>query len=309
MRRPLRRTTLTARRTGSGVPHGKNKYEYTPFKLSEFKDVWTRLQQFTTGTDGWATAFAENHDQARSVSKFGDDSPAWRVLSAKLLATMLSTLTGTLFLYQGQEIGMINMPKSAPLTDYIDIESSNWIKLIKERRGTDDDAQLADVHQAVQILARDHARTPMQWDADTNAGFSPAGAAAQPWMPVNESYKHINVAAQENDPDSVLSYWKAVIRLRKEHVDVFGHGDFTLHDHDNEAKFVYTKTAPGGAGDKALVALNFTSDGQEFQMPAGFEGEVECVACNYGAGGKMEAPAVGDKLRPWEARVYLVKKQ
>jgi len=292
---------------GGGTPHGKPKYEYTPFTLSELKDVWRRLQQFTTGTEGWSTAFMENHDQGRSVTKYGDDSPQWRALSAKVLATMLATSTGTLFLYQGQEIGMINVPKSWPLEEYIDIEATNWKSLVKQQRKTDDDADLMDVHKALQILARDNARTPMQWDATVNAGFSPRGAK-KPWMRVNDSYEEINVAAQEHDPQSVLSFWKAMIRVRKRHLDVFAHGSFDLHDASNDATFVYTKTAQDASRLGALVALNFTSAEQELGTPAGLDGTLECIACNYGAKGRMETPAVGDRLRAWEARVYLIKR-
>lgn len=241
------------------------------------------------------------------MSKYGDDSPQWRTLSAKVLATMLATFTGTLFLYQGQEIGMINVPKSWPLKEFIDIEATNWKNLVKEQRKTDKDADLEDVRKALQILARDNARTPMQWDETANAGFSPQGAK-EPWMRINDSYREINVAAQEHDPESVLFYWKAMIRMRKQYLDVFAHGKFDLHDASNDATFVYTKTAQDESRLGALVALNFTSAEQLLGTPAGLEGTFECIACNYGVKGRMETPAVGDGLRAWEARVYLIKR-
>jgi oligo-1,6-glucosidase len=269
-----------------------NKYEHEGYKLSELKAIIAKWQSFTNGTDAWATAFCENHDQGRSVSRYASDAPEYRVKSAKMLALMMAAMTGTLFIYQGQEIGMINAPKDWPIEDYKDIESLNYYNWVKERTGGNL-ADLARVMAGIQILGRDHARLPMQWENTPHAGFS---KSAKPWMRVHDLYPEINVADQARDPTSVLSFWKGMLKLRKEYRDVFIYGDFAAVDMDNEDTFVFTKE---GGGKKVVVACNFTGGEQKWNLPPG-EAVEKLVVGSQGEG------EVGI-LRPWEGRIYALQ--
>lgn len=269
------------------------KLEHSPHDLSDMKKVVTKWQQFIAGTDGWTTAFCENHDQGRSVSRYASDHPEFREAAAKMLATMLATLTGTLFIYQDQEIGMINAPEHWGIEEYKDIDSQNFYKLMQNRYGNDEE-KMAKAMKGLQVLARDHARLPMQWDDRSHAGFTDDDV--EPWMRAHDDYPHINVKQQENDAKSVLSYWKQMLKLRKEHRDVFIHGSFVAYDVENEQKFVYSKRF---AEEVAVVVLNFTAKEQSFKLPAAFEGNVQLVQASIGAG-------EGERLVAYEARVYFV---
>lgn len=139
------------------------KYQTEPFAyvLQDLKEAVARTQSLLCGTDAWTTAFIENHDQARSISRFGDDSPQWRERSGKMLSLLFAALSGTLFIYQGQEIGMINMPVEWPIEEYKDVDSSNYYSMVAQR-SNNDPQELAKAKASLQHLARDHARTPMQ---------------------------------------------------------------------------------------------------------------------------------------------------
>jgi len=274
---------------GIGKVH---KYDFEGYKLSELKAVVNKWQSFIDGTDGWTTAFCENHDQGRSVSRYGSDAPEHRENSAKMLAIMMATLTGTLFIYQGQEIGMINTPKDWPISDYQDIESLGYYNMIAARTNNDPKA-LAKAKSSIQICGRDNARTPMHWDASPNAGFTSPDAT--PWMKIHDLYREINVAAQQGKADSVLSFWKTMLRMRKSYRDLFIHGAFKTFDAENEKTFVYGKEFEG---QEAIVALNFTGERQPLELPA-VEGKVELLISNFGG-------AEEKVLKPWEGRVYIV---
>jgi oligo-1,6-glucosidase len=276
---------------GIGKTH---KYEYEGYKLPELKAVVSKWQTFIAGTDGWTTAFCENHDQGRSVSRFASDAPEWRERSAKMLAMMMCAMTGTLFIYQGQEIGMINAPKEWPIEDYKDIESINYYNSVKERTNNDPKA-MAHVMKGIQILGRDHARLPMQWDDSPYAGFTTKKTGA--WMRTNDSYKTINVAAQAHDPNSVLTFWKQMLKLRREYRDVFVHGEFEGFDMENENTFTFGKR---WGSKRALVVLNFTGEEQRWGKPEGV-GKLEVLVGNLGEEERREGVLGG-----YEGRVYLV---
>lgn len=275
------------------MDHGgpKDKYDHRPFILPELKAAITKWQKFIEGTDGWTTAFLENHDNGRSISRYASDEPQFREASAKMLATMMVTMTGTIFIYQGQEIGMINAPKEWPIEEYKDIEALNYYREARALTlSGEDPSRLPIVTHGLQILGRDHGRMPMQWDSTAHSGFT---TSKTPWMRVHDLYPEINVAKQIPDPKSVLSFWKSMLRLRKEQRDLFVYGTFELLDPENAKTFVYTKT---GGGRRALVVLNFDRDVQGFEM--GAEEEWELVVSNY------EVPLEG-KLAPFEGRVYM----
>jgi oligo-1,6-glucosidase len=276
---------------GIGRTH---KYEYEGYALSELKSVVSKWQQFIEGSDGWTTAFCENHDQGRSVSRFGSDAPEFRERSAKMLALMMCALTGTLFVYQGQEIGMINAPKEWPISDYKDIESINYYNSVAERTDNDSKA-LGHVMKSIQILGRDHARLPMQWDDSPHAGFTMKKEGA--WMRIHDEYRSINVEKQEKDPKSVLSFWKSALKIRKEYRELFIHGAFEAYDMENQQTFVFGKRH---GEDRAVVALNFTGEEQPFKKPD-VGGKFELLVGNVEGVDGTE-----DKLAPWEGRIYLV---
>ena len=277
---------------GSGKTH---KYEYEDYKLSEMKEVVKKWQSFIDGSDGWTTAFCENHDQGRSVSRFASDAPQWRERSAKMLAIMMCAMTGTLFVYQGQEIGMINAPKDWPIEDYKDIESISYYNSVAERTNNDPKA-LGHVMHSIQILGRDHARLPMQWDNSAYAGFT--GRKDGAWMRVNETYREgINVAAQQKNPRSVLNFWKKMLKMRKEYKDLFIHGSFHAFDMENQETFMFGKTF---GRQKAVVVLNFTDEEQTFKLPD-LDGKFQFLVGNVeGVNGTEE------NLQAYEGRIYLV---
>lgn len=233
---------------------------------------------------GWSSQFLQNHDQPRCVSVYGDDG-AYRTQSAKLLGTMLHTLPGTPYVYQGEELGMANTPFT-DISQYNDINAKfDYSELIAAGKTP---------QQALAVLnrySRDHARTPMQWDASENAGFT----SGTPWLMVNPDYVRVNAAAQESDPDSVLNYYRRLIALRKERPAMV-YGEFTEYEAGRGDVYVYTRTL---GDERLLVTLNLTGEPAEVRLPV--EGVPAPLLCNY-----PDAPAA-DKtltLRPWEAVIW-----
>jgi alpha-glucosidase len=215
---------------------------------------------------------------------------------------MLCALTGTLFIYQGQEIGMINVPRAWPIEHYRDIESVNFYKAMAAQT-RNDPAELAYVMRSLQILGRDNARLPMQWDGGEHAGFTDSREG--PWMRVHDLYGEINVERQVREGEgSVLGFWKRMIAFRKENGDLLVHGAFEGFGMASEKTFVFGKRA----GEKrAAVVLNFTGEEQEVELP-GYEGLVFAVGNYDDAAAAEEDQGVGGrvrKLRPWEGRLYL----
>lgn len=272
------------------------KFQTKPFAhvLRDLKEAITRTQGLIHGTDAWTTVFMENHDQARSVSRFGDDSPKWRVRSGKMLALMLAALSGTLFIYQGQELGMINMPPDWDISEYKDVESSNYYDMVAKRSGNDP-AKLAEAKKAIQHFARDHARSPMQWtDSSPNGGFTTE--EAKPWMRVNTSTSEINAAQQVSDKDSVLAFWRKMLVVRKEHNDLLVHGDFWALDMDNKYVFSFVKEYND---KKAFVVCNFSGEERALPQNEKVQGRQELLV------GNVDSPT--DILQPWEGRIYLIQ--
>ncbi|KAJ4207618.1 hypothetical protein NW759_013848 [Fusarium solani] len=296
-------------RLGNGNGFG-SKYIYDPFPLSKLKEFVHRWQSFIEGTDAWTTAFCENHDNGRAVDRFGDVSSAeWWLKSAKTIALWQTTLTGTLFLYQGQEIGMTNMPRSWGIEEYKDIESTNFYAEAVE--SGDEEKVRATMH-GLQIMARDHARIPFQWDSSPNAGFT--DAQVRPWMRVHENYRDINAATQVKDPDSILSFYKHTLQLRKEYQDLFVFGSFKLLDPTDEHTFTYIKESavPINAQEStkriALVVLNMSQEtrlGPDVYAALGSsESQVRLLARTT-TKGTAEIKSGRPALVGWESRVYV----
>ena len=252
------------------------------FSLTAFKEMYSRWDNVFENK-GWGTIYLGNHDQPRMVTRWGNDAPEWGILSSKMLTTFLLTMRATPFYYQGDELGMSNI-KFENIEDYKDIESINMYRQLKNNNG-DIDGFI----EAQKISARDNARTPFQWNDSINAGFSDS----MPWLKINPDYKTVNVAVQENDPNSCLHYFRKLVQLRKEN-PVFIYGRYDLIDKDNPDVYAYTRTS----GEmKILVLLNFTFKTVIVNTVTEFD-KATMLFCNYDY--RLKSPV----LRPYEASIY-----
>ncbi|KAM9928093.1 hypothetical protein OXX59_002069 [Metschnikowia pulcherrima] len=265
----------------------KDRFRYNGYKLTDLKKAVTTMSSFIDGTDAWSTCFFENHDQPRAITRFGNDSPEFRFKSGKMLATLLASLTGTLFIYQGQEIGMTNVPSTWDISEYLDINTINYYRQYKDLHGEEG---LKELLKNINLLARDNARTPVQWDDSENGGFS----TGKPWMRVNDNYKEVNAASQVNDPESLYSFYKKALHVRKEYKDALIYGKLEILDADNEQVFSFYKKYEG---ETAYVVLNFTKETLDFKPVAG---NLELVLSN-------EKDPKDGVLSAYESRVYIVK--
>jgi oligo-1,6-glucosidase len=226
------------------------------------------------------------------VSRFGDDGK-YRVESAKMLATLLFTLQGTPYMYQGQEIGMTNV-RFDNIKDYKDIFSLN---LYKEEIKPDGSNQ-KQIMEAIHKKARDHARTPVQWNGKENAGFT----TGKPWMKVNPNYKEINAESALEDRDSIFYYYKKLIELRKQN-EIFVYGRYIPLLADDENLFCYLRELDN---EKLLVILNFYGKDAVFKLPENIKiGKKELLISNYNITGDEDLKEL--HLEPYEARVYRIK--
>ena len=258
-----------------------SKWKARPWALPELKASIAKWQQGLHGA-GWNSLFWNNHDLPRIVSRWGDDG-AHRADSAKALAVVLHGLQGTPYIYQGEELGMTNAPFGPQ--DWRDLESLNAYRELCQA-GTPQPQALA----AVQRMARDNARTPMQWTAGPNAGFT----TGTPWMRVNPNYTAINAEAALADPGSVFYTYRKLIALRKAN-PVFAAGDFKLLCPGDTQVFAYLRR---GGGQTMLVAANLSGQDAAFALPAAFAAVPPALAT-------QGAPTPGT-LRPWEAAVYIL---
>ncbi len=279
-----------------GIDSGPGgKWNIQPWTLSEFKRIISRWQTQLHGR-GWNSLYLNNHDQPRLVSRFGDDG-AYRVQSAKMLATLLHTLQGTPFIYQGEEIGMTNV-RFPDIEHYRDIETLNWYAEQMDKG----DRPITAVMEAIYSKGRDNARTPMQWSDDPQAGFS----AGKPWLEVNPNYREINVTRQMDDPESVLHYYRRLIELRRK-TPVLIYGDYTLLSPDQEEMYVFRRRM---GHSQLMTVLNFTPETQTFCWPLDMAPEdFKLILCNYGcddsSADRTDATGRAIDMRPYEARVYL----
>jgi oligo-1,6-glucosidase len=264
------------------------KWHAVPFELKKLKVVKSRWQDAMADV-GWNSLYFNNHDQPRAVSRFGD-AQNFRRESATMLATFLHTLQGTPYVYQGEEIGMTNVFFPS-IADYRDIESINGFRELIENQGFSPEAAL----KKVQFRSRDNARTPMQWDASPNAGFT----TGKPWLALNPNFSTINVEAELADPQSIFHYYQTLIRLRKEH-KILVYGRYDLIEDDHESIYAYTRTL---VDEKLLVVINFSGGTPDFAAPKGltFQNH-ELLIGNYPVA--AEQNPLRFALRPYEARVY-----
>ena len=256
----------------------------TKFSLRRMKQAFSDWQYKLEGK-AWNMLYIENHDHPRIISRYGSEK-YWKA-SGKALAVAYLFQKGTPFLYQGQEIGMLNWkPESADM--YEDVQT-RW-----QYENTELDKTEEQRLHRLWRSSRDSARTPVQWDASENAGFT----TGTPWFYVNENYKSINVAQQEQDPDSILNFYRKAIKLRKS-LNVVRHGIYQEHFKLSGDLYVYSMETDD---EKLLVVCSFTEKRVKFTAPKGFDLEAgKLLLCNYP---KYRSSI----LKPYEARVYLWKK-
>ena len=264
------------------------KWTTAKYDFKEFKNIMIKWQEELQGK-AWNSLFLGNHDQPRSVSRFGNDNPVYRETSAKMLATCIHMMQGTPYVYQGEELGMTNIYFDK-LEDYRDIESINYFKEFTESGLMTPEHMM----KCLMLRSRDNARTPMQWDDSKQAGFT----ESEPWIKVNPNYKKINAAQQLEDPDSVFHYYQKLIRLRKEK-DIIVYGEFEPLYREDEQIFAYTRKQDQ---EKLLTVCNFSDKNAEVEVPEEFKG-AECLITNLGRK-EFERKIV---LNPYEAFVLYYK--
>ena len=262
------------------------KWTTDRYDFMEFKQIMNDWQE-KLDENTWNSLFLDNHDQPRCVSRFGNDSDEYCDISAKMLATCLHMMKGTPYVYQGEELGMRNAYFD-DLSKYKDIESLQFYDLYTSNGCIDPETMM----KALQLRGRDNARTPMHWNAEENAGFT----EGTPWIDMNTDYKTVNAEAQVGNEDSVFSYYKKLIQLRKDN-EIVVYGDYKAIDRENEKIFAYERVL---GDEKILTVCNFTEDLTEFQIPEDFDlTKAECWISNTG---RTEFNSTVE-LKPYEAFV------
>ena len=297
------------------------KWSDTRFNLVDLKKVLSHWQTGLHGR-GWNSLYWNNHDQPRTVSRFGNDSPEFREVSGKMLGTVLHMMQGTPYIYQGEELGMTNVFFDS-VDDYNDLEiHDSWRKYVVESQRVSPE----DMLRYISASGRDNARTPMQWDASDNAGFT----TGTPWLKVNPRYTDINAAEELANDDSIFYHYSDLIHLRKEHPIVLT-GEYRVLDPEDEQVYAYLRVNSAedaaASGERALlVVANFTqetlslpyADGQlaslalknpgvlKLEELAAMAEAPELISSNY-RNEHGEFTDKGTTLRPYEAKVYLYR--
>lgn len=268
------------------ITSGKNgKWTDERFKLRDLRKILNKWQTELEGK-AWNSLYWDNHDQPRAVSRFGNDGPMYRELSAKMLATCLHLMKGTPYIYQGEEIGMTNAYFNK-LEDYRDIESIHAFEELTENGLLTEEEMMS----ALKAISRDNARTPMQWDDSENAGFT----TGTPWIKVNPNYLQINAKAALEDKDSVFYYYQKLIQMRKEY-EIIVDGIFEGLLEDDENIYAYRRKL---GNQTLIVACNFSDKKVPCTLFEGAAGGKEMIA-NY----KNHETGI---LKPYEARVVLIE--
>ncbi|TRX24040.1 alpha-glucosidase [Flavobacterium franklandianum] len=252
------------------------------FGLVKYKDIFSRYDE-TFKDKGWLSIFMANHDQPRMVSKFGNDTEKYRELSSKMLTTFVMTMRGTTFYYQGDELGMSNI-RFDNIEDYNDVDTRNKHQFLKENNG-----DLKAFLEGQKQTSRENGRTPIQWNADANAGFT----VGKPWLKVNPNYTKVNVETLEKDPNSTLNYFRKLVQLRKNN-PVLIYGKYTLLDKENPKVFAFTRELEG---KKTLVLLNFSADNATVNTGINLNNS-KIISSNY-----QEMRSNKSILRPYEALI------
>ncbi|MST89215.1 alpha-glucosidase [Sharpea azabuensis] len=268
---------------GLDQQEGKEKWDLAPLPFIKLKQVLTKWQEALDGS-GWNSLFWDNHDLPRIVSRWGNDQ-LYRKESAKMLAVVLHGMQGTPYIYQGEELGMTNV--QYPIEDYEDLETLNMYHERKKQG-----YQEEDIMRSIHAKSRDNARTPMQWDASDNAGFT----TGTPWLKVNPNYIEINAKDNLEDPNSVFACYQKLIALRKNY-PVFVDGHFKLLLEEDENFFAYRRE---DEDSEMLVIANFFD--QQVNLP------LELNLQDYDILYQNYKDTSGNLYRPYEARIYYKQK-
>ena len=264
---------------------GSNKWSDKKMDLRELKKIMTKWQK-GLDTVAWNSLFWENHDQPRSVSRFGDDG-RYRETSAKMLATCLHMMQGTPYIYQGEELGMTNVP-FCDISDFRDLDSINAYYELTGRSIFTKEQML----RFLRYKSRDNARTPFQWNSEENAGFT----TGEPWIMVNPNYTEINAEEQMKRETSVFCYYQKLIRLRKQH-EIIVYGSYDLLLPEDKELFVYTRAL---GTEKLLVICNFYGNTRCFELPEEWDSrKTKILIANYSDAAVEKTITV----RPYEALV------
>lgn len=257
------------------------------FGLVKYKDIFSRYDEVFKDK-GWLSIFVSNHDQPRMVSKFGNDTPQFRAISSKMLSTFVMTMRGTPYNFNGDEIGMINI-RFDNIEDYNDVDTRNKYEQLKNAGG-DLKAFLENKKQT----SRENGRTPFQWDDTANGGFT----TGKPWLKVNPNFTEINAAAQEKDPNSVLNYYRKLVKIRKAN-PTLQYGKYTVLDRDNPNVFSYTRELDG---KKLLILLNFTEKEAPYSIDLSTT-NAKIILNNYSNTNSIQS----NTLRPYESVIMELK--
>jgi oligo-1,6-glucosidase len=257
----------------------------TGYDLLHFKDVFSRWDS-AFAQKGWLSIFLANHDQARMVSRFASDAPAFRDASAKMLNTFILSMRGTPYCYYGDELGMTNIGFEK-IEQYRDIAAINGYKKV-----LNDGGDIAAYMKDLKFSSRDNGRTPMQWNGSPHAGFT----TGTPWLPVNTNYQEINVANQDKDPNSVLNHFRQMVRLRKENPALI-HGAYHIVQREHPQVYAYTRTYEGS---RLLILHNFTDREASISLPEAVSAK-QLLINNY----STDTPEGKNvRLKPYQSVIY-----
>ncbi|WP_316735221.1 alpha-glucosidase [Pedobacter aquatilis] len=260
------------------------------YKLTDLKKAFTKWD-YSFADKGWLAIFLANHDVPRMVSKYGNDSPQFRSYSSKLLTTLIMTMRGTPFYFNGDELGMSNI-KFNNIDDYRDIATINAYKSIKAKG---DDVQAFMDKQ--KFISRDNTRTPFQWDSSLNAGFT----TGTPWININPNYKTVNVVAEDKNPNSELSYFKKIVALRKA-MPVLVYGAYKVFDIENPDVYCYTRMM---GNELVLVLLNFSAKALTYTIDKQINtSTAKLLISNYNDIVAVKNNKIN--LKPWQSLVFKI---
>lgn len=259
------------------------------YSLLHFKNVFSKWDS-AFAKKGWLSIFLANHDQARLVSRFGNDTPPFREPSSKMLSTFLLTMRGTPYYYSGDELGMTNADFKT-IGEFRDVATLNEYAYQKSKK-----ADTNAVFKRMRFESRDNGRTPFQWDNTSHAGFT----TGTPWIKVAPNYKTINVAAEEKDPKTCLNYFRKVVKLRNNN-KVLIYGDYKLLDKENSKIYAYTRTLDNV---KMLVLLSFTKEPVQWKIPDDLQLTSEIMINNYDT---INNEKTTISLKPYQAVVFKLK--
>lgn len=264
---------------------GNDKWVLVPTDFGKLKDILFSWQEGMAAHNAWNAVFWCNHDQPRVVSRFGDEGTYWKE-SAKMLANIVHAMRGTPYIYQGEELGMTNA-NFTRLDQYRDVESLNHYQILRDKGMSEES-----VYNILKVHSRDNSRTPMQWDATAQGGFT----TGEPWISVNPNTATINAQAQVGDQDSIFAHYQALIRLRHEY-DVFAQGDFTPLTQEHPAVLAYQRKFEG---QELICVSNFYPKECVWKAPVSLDG-YQVLLSNY----SDSAPQMEWQLRPYESVLLL----